>query len=394
MNLHCTLRNLVKRPAFSLIIIVTLALGIGGNTAIFSMVDAVLLTPLPYSDPTKLVVVWAKNETRNVDRQPVSYPNVVDLRQANSVFEHLSAVRGELFTLTDRDEPERITGVRVSTNILTLLGVAPTLGRNFFPEEEQPAKAAVALVGHGLWQRRYGGDPRLIGQAIVIDGKSHTVIGILPPWLKQPGITLENLGGPDVWIPVVPATSEQNRNFANMRMVARLKAGITLAKAEAELDTLASRLEKQYPDSNTNLRFGADGLHEQITGRVGKALWILMVVVGCVLLIACVNVANLLLARAASRQPEIAVRTALGATRLQLIRELLTECVLLSLTGGLLGLVLAYLGVTLMTSLNPAGIPRADEIGMSSEVLLFSLLVSLLTGLAFGIVPAIQSSRS
>jgi putative ABC transport system permease protein len=393
-NVRYALRNLRKRPVFSLIVVFTLALGIGANTAIFSVVDAVLLAPLPYGDPDKLVVVWAKNEKQNLTQQPISYPNIVDLKQANHVFEHLSAVRGELFSLTDRDEPERVTGVRVSTNILTLLGVTPALGRNFLPEEEQPAKAAVALLSHRLWQRRYAGDPRLIGQAIIIDGKSYTVIGILPAWLTQPGMTLGNLSDPDVWIPVVPAASEQNRNFANMRIVARLKLGVTPAKAQAEVDTLAARLEKQYPDSNTNVRFGVVGLREQLTGRVSKALWILLGVVGCVLLIACANVANLLLARAASRQSEIAVRNALGATRPQLIRELLTECVVLSLTAGLLGLLLAYLGVTLMTSLSSGGIPRANEIGISRDVLLFTLLVSLLTGLAFGTVPAFQSSRS
>jgi putative ABC transport system permease protein len=394
LHVRYALRSLHKRPAFSLIVVFTLALGIGANTAIFSVVDAVLLAPLPYGDPGRLVVLWAKNDKQNLTEQPVSYPNIVDLKQANDVFERLSIVRGELFSLTDRDEPERVTGVRVSSDILTLLRVAPTLGRNFLPEEEQPARAAVALVGYGLWQRRYSGDPRLIGQAIIIDGKPYTVIGILPEWLKQPGMTLGNLSGPDVWIPVVPAANEQNRNFANMRMVARLKSGVTIARAQTELDTLGVRLEKQYPDSNTNVRFGATGLREQLTGRVGKALWILLGVVGCVLLIACANVANLLLARATSRQSEIAVRTALGASRPQLIRELLTECVVLSLTGGLLGLLLAYVGVTLMTSLSSGGIPRADEIGMNREVLLFTLVLSLLTGLAFGILPAFQSSRS
>jgi putative ABC transport system permease protein len=393
-DVRYALRNLRKRPVFSLIVVFTLALGIGANTAIFSVVDAVLLAPLPYSDPDKLVVLWAKNEKQNLTQQPVSYPNIVDLREASHVFERLSVVRGELFSLTDRDEPERVTGVRVSTNILTLLGVTPALGRNFLPEEEQPAKASVALLSHGLWQRRYAGDPRLLGQAMIIDGKSYTVIGILPAWLKHPGMTLVNLSNPDVWIPVVPAASEQNRNFANMRIVARLKMGVTRAQAQSEVDTLGARLEKQYPDSNTNLRFGVVGLREQLTGRVSKALWILLGVVGCVLLIACANVANLLLARAASRQSEIAVRNALGATRPQLIRELLTECMVLSLTGGLLGLLLAYLGVTVMTSLSSGGIPRADEIGISLEVLLFTMLLSLLTGLAFGIVPALQSSRS
>jgi putative ABC transport system permease protein len=393
-NLRHALRNFLKHPGFSLIVVFTLALGIGANTAIFSVVHAVLLSPLPYKDPDKLVVLSGKNEKQNRYQQPVSYPNIMDLKQANNVFEHLSSVRAESFSLTDRDEPERVTGVRVSSNVLSLLGVNPALGRNFLPEEEQPAKAAVALVGYGLWQRRYDGDPRLIGQAIIVDGKSYTVIGILPAWLKQPGLPIANASSIDVWIPVLPSAGEQNRNFANMRIVARLKSGVTMAQAQAEVDTLAGRLEKQYPDSNTNVRFDVAGLREQVTGRVSKALWILLGVVGCVLLIACVNVANLFLARASSRQSEVAVRTALGATRRQLIKELLTECVTLSLSGGLLGLLLAYLGVNLMTSLSTGNIPRADEIGLSREVLMFTLLISLLTGLAFGIVPAFQSTRS
>jgi putative ABC transport system permease protein len=393
-NMRYALRNLVKRPVFSLIIIITLALGIGANTAIFSVVDAVLLRPMPYRDSEKLVVLWARNDNQNVTQAPVSYPNIVDLKDSNHVFEHLSVVRGESFSLTDRDEPERISGVRVSTNILTLLGVTPVLGRSFMPEEQQPVRAAVAMVSYGLWQRRYSGDPRLIGQAIIIDGKSYTVLGVLPEWLKQPGIPLANLSGPEVWIPVVPTAGEQNRNFANMRILARLKPGISLTEAQAEVDTLGVSLEKQYPDSNTNVRFSVVGLREQITGRVSKALWVLLGVVGCVLLIACANVANLLLARATSRQSEIAVRTALGATRVQLIRELLIECLVLSLAGGLLGSVLAYLGVTLMMSLGSSGIPRADEIRMNPEVLLFTLIVSLLTGLAFGILPALKSSCS
>jgi putative ABC transport system permease protein len=388
------IRGLVKRPGFSLVVIFTLALGIGANTAIFSVVHSVLISPLPYGEPGKLVVMSAKNEKLNITQQPIAYPNIVDLQAENRVFESLSAIRGESFSLTDRDEPERVAGVRVSSNILSLLQVRPALGRSFRPEEEQPAQASVALVGYGLWQRRYAGDPRLVGQAITLDGRSYTVIGILPAWLKHPGLTLVNLpSGADVWIPVIPAVSEQNRNFANMRMIARLRPGVTLAQAQAQMDTLARQLERQYPDSNTNLRLDVVGLREQLTGRIRNALWILLGVVGCVLLISCVNVANLLLARAASRKTEVAVRAALGASRRQLIRELLMECMVLSLSGGLLGLVLAYGGVQFLRFLSPAGIPRVEEIAISREVLLFTLLTSGLTGLVFGIIPAFQSSR-
>src|SRR6185369_608345 len=234
-------------------------------------------------------------------------------------------------TLTDHDQPERVTGLRSSANILTALDVSPMLGRNFLPEENQPAKAVVALISYTLWQRRYSGDPGVIGQTIVVDAKPYTIIGILPAWLKTPALALGNSSEPEVWIPLIPAPNEQNRNFANMRVIARLKPDVALARAQADLDAMAIRLEQQYSDSNTNLRFDVVGLREQMTGRVSKALWVLLGVVACVLLIACVNVANLLLARAASRQSEIAVRTALGASRMQLIRDFLTECVVLSL---------------------------------------------------------------
>jgi len=394
-DIRLAVLSLLKRPAFSLVVIFTLALGIGANTAIFSVVNAVLLSPLPYGEPDKLVVLWAKNEKKSLTQQPISYPNIADVKEQNRVFQYVAAIRGESFSLTDRDEPERVNGLRVSTNILSLLGVKPALGRNFLPAEELQSQAQVVLVGYGLWQRRYAGDPHLVGQAITLDGRSYTVIGILPSWLKHPGVTLANLppSGADVWIPVIPAPSEQNRNFANMRMVARLKPGVTLAQAQTEVNLLAARLEQQYPDSNTNLRMDVIALQEQLTGRVQRALWILLGVVGCVLLIVCANVANLLLARAASRESEMALRTALGATRWQLIRQLLIECLVLSLSGGLLGLLLAYQGVAVLTSLSAGGIPRAEEIGISPEVQFYTLLISVLTGILFGIVPAFQSSR-
>jgi putative ABC transport system permease protein len=393
-SVRYAIRSLWKRPGFSLIVIFTLALGIGANTAMFSIVNAVLLSPLRYGDPDKLVSLSAKNIKQDIAQQPISYPNTVDLQQGTTVFEYLSIVRGESFSLTDHDQPERITGLRASTNILSALGVTPVLGRNFLPEEEQPAKASVALITHGIWQRRYAGDPGVIGQTIIVDAKPYTIIGILPAWLKAPGLTLTNSAEPEVWIPLMPAPNEQNRNFANMRIVARLKSGISLERAQSDVDALAIRLERQYPDANTNLRFDVVGLRELLTGRVSEALWVLLGVVACVLLIACVNVANLLLARAASRQSEVAVRTALGASRPQLIREFLTECIVLSLTGGILGLLLAYLGVRLMTSLSSGGIPRAEEISISPAVLLFTLVISLLTGIAFGVVPAFQFTSS
>jgi len=388
------LRGLRKRPGFTLVVALTLTLGIGANTAIFSVVHAVLLAPLPYHEPDRLVVLTAKNDKRNLTQRPVSYPNVKDWRERNQVFEQLAGLRGESFSLTDRSEPERVNGLRVSANILSLLGAKPALGRDFLPEEEQPGREAVALVGHTLWQQRYAGDPKLIGQTLTLDGKAYTVVGVLPPGLKHPGLTLSlPPEGADVWIPLIPVGGEQNRSFANIRVVARLKPGVTIAQAQAEMNVLASQLEQQYPDANTNVGVEVSSLHENLTGRVRRALWILLGAVGCVLLIACANVANLLLARAAGRQTEMAVRTALGANRWRLIRQLLVECVSLSVVGGVCGLLLATFGVPLLIGLSATSIPRAEEIGISAPVLGFTLLVSLLTGVVFGIAPALQSSR-
>ena len=393
-DLRFALRGLRKRPGFALVVVLTLALGIGANTAIFSVTHAVLIAPLPYHEPDRLVGLWTKNDKKNLTQQPVSYPNLKDWKERNQAFAHVAGVRGESFSLTDRSEPERVSGLRVSVNILSLLGVKPALGRDFLPEEEQPGREAVALVGYTLWRQRYAGDARLVGQTLTLDGKAYTVVGILPPGLKYPGLRLTlPPSGADVWIPLIPTGGEQNRSFANIRVVARLKPAVTIAQAQAEMNVLASQLEQQYPDLNTNVGVEVGSLHEHLTGRVRRGLWILLGAVGCVLLIACANVANLLLARAAGRQTEMAVRTALGANRLRLIRQLLVECVALSVTGGICGALLAALGVPLLIGLSATGIPRADEIGVSVPVLGFTLLISLLTGVIFGLAPALQSSR-
>ncbi|MBI1762104.1 MAG: ABC transporter permease [Acidobacteria bacterium] len=393
-DVRFAVRSLLKRPGFTLLVLLTLALGIGANTAIFSVVNAVLLAPLPYRQPEQLVVLAAKNDKKGVTQQPVSYPNVKDWKEQNQVFAQLAGVRGESFSLTDRAEPERVAGLRVSVNILSLLGVQPVLGRDFSPEEEQPGRERVALIAYNLWQQRYAGNPQLVGQTLSLDGKAYTVIGILPRGLKQPGLTLPSVppSGADVWIPLIPATSEQNRNFANIRVVARLKPDATFAQAQTEMNALAARLERQYPGINTDLGVEVTRLHDHLTGRVRRALWVLLGAVGCVLLIACANVANLLLARAPERQAEMALRAALGATRWRLLRQLLCECLALSVTGGLLGLMLAAFGVPLLTGLSASSIPRVEEIGISWPVLGFTLLMALLTGVIFGLAPALQTS--
>ncbi len=391
-DLRIAWRSLRKRPGFTVVVVFTLALGIGANTAIFSVVNAVLLAPLPYGQPERLVALFAKNEKKNLTQRPVAYANFKDWRAQSQNFEQLAAVRGESFSLTDRDEPERVNGVRVTTNILSLLGVQPSAGRDFSPDEDQPAKAAVALISYGLWQRRYAANPSLFGQTVTLEGRPYTIIGVLPAWLKFPGLPVPP-GGAEVWIPFVPLPSELNRSFANIRIIGKLKPGVSLAQAQTELNLIAARLEQQYPSDNTNLSIEMIPLAEVLTGKVRLGLWILLGAVGFVLLIACVNVANLLLARAAERQTEIAIRTALGASRWRVIRQLLTECLLLSMGGCGLGLLLAYQGVEFLTKTKAGNIPRIEEISLNGRVLGFTLVVGCLTALLFGLIPALQASR-
>ncbi|MFN8005126.1 MAG: ABC transporter permease [Acidobacteriota bacterium] len=393
-DVRIALRGIAKRPGFNLVIILTLALGIGANTAIFSVVHAVLLSALPYPQADQLVSLSSKVELKNLTQQPVSYLNARDWIRQNQGFAQMAALRSENQNLTDGTEPLRVNTVRASANILTLLGVQPALGRDFRRDEEQPGHETVALLSHDLWQRRYSGDPGILGQKIPLNDKTYTVVGVLPAWLKQPGVTLPSLPptGADVWIPLVPNNFELDRSLHNLRVIGRLKPGVALAQAREEMNTIAARLEQEYPAINANIGSEAIPLHEQVVGKVSQALWMLTAAVGLVLLIACVNVANLLLARAASRQTEIAIRTALGATRGRLIAQMLAESVVLSLAGGVCGVLLATWGLPLLTKMS--AVPRADEIGIRLPVLLFALLISLLTALAFGLLPALKTSRS
>jgi putative ABC transport system permease protein len=380
------MRVLTKRKLFAFVAIATLGLGIGVNTAIFSVVNAVLLAPLPYGNVEELVVIWRTTLTNRNDQLPESVPNLQDLKEQSQVFEQIAAVRVQPFILTDGDQPERASGVRVSANLFSVLKVKPLIGRDFSTSEEQRGAAPVVIIGHSLWQQRFGADPNLIGKPITVDGKTYTIIGVLPKGISYP--TAET----SLYVPLDLQPNEIRRGLQFLRLIGRLKPGVSLSQARAELNTIGVRLAQQYPQDNTDHGYNLASLHEQVVGPVRPALIVLLVAVGCVLLIACANVANLLLARASARRTEFAIRAALGATRLRLVRQMIIESSLLSVMGGALGLLLALVGVPALTAISANSIPRVAEIGINPRVLGFTAIISLLTGVVFGLVPALRAS--
>ncbi|MCM3870681.1 MAG: ABC transporter permease [Pyrinomonadaceae bacterium] len=379
-------RVLFKRKLFATVAIATLALGIGVNTAIFSVVNAVLLAPLPYGNVEELAVISRTTLATRTDQLPESVPNLQDLKEQNQVFEQIAAVRSQPFILTDGDQPERASGARVSANLFSVLKVKPLIGGDFLSSEDQPGAAPVVIIGHGLWQQRFGADPNLIGKSTNVDGKTYTIIGVLPKGIYYPAVETS------LYVPLVLQPKEILRGQAFLRMIGRLKPGVSLPQARAELDTIAARLAQQYPQENTGGGYNVHSLHEQVVGPVRPALIVLLVAVGCVLLIACANFANLLLARASARRTEFAIRAALGAARIQLVRQMIIESLLLSVIGGALGLLLAVVGVPALTTISANSIPRVAEIGINLRVLGFTAIISLITGVMFGLVPALRSS--
>ncbi|HEX9761321.1 MAG TPA: ABC transporter permease [Candidatus Acidoferrales bacterium] len=385
-DLRYSLRMLRRNPGFTVVAVVVLALGIGANTAIFSVVHSVLLRPLPYADPDGLVFVGTTSKPFGPGAWPMSQPNFADFAEQNTTLD-MVITRGVTLNMAGPDQTERITGARVSTNFLRLLGLSPYAGRDFVAEEEKPGAPAVMMISHGLWQRSFGAAPDLIGKTLNLDGQSYEVIGIMPQGLSFPTADTEFL------IPFIPTAGERARALYFLRPIARLKSGVTLAQADAEMKAIAARLEQQYPDNNTGMSVELLPLHQYIAGDTRTVLWVLFATVGCVLLIACANIANLLLARAVGRSAEMAIRSALGAARGRLLRQLVTESLLLSLLGSALGLTLAAVGVPLLTGISASSIPRAGEIQLDATVLLFTFALAVLAGLAFGLAPGLQLSR-
>jgi predicted permease len=387
-------RTLLKSRGFTLVAVLTLAIGIGANTAIFSVVEAVLLRALPYRDADRLVMLWENNRLRNRPHNVVNPGNLLDWREQAGSFEEVAGFSDQRFNLAGGGEPEEVAGQAATPNLFRLLGARPALGRTLLPGDEDGGRS-VAVISHGLWQRRFGGSPEVIGKTLILDGGGATVVGVMPPDFKW-FVKENSLSGKpaEVWVPLaLPDQLRAGRRGRYLSAVARLKPGVTFEQAQGEMETVASRLEAQYPEIDKGWGATVVPLRDQLAGEIKPALLVILGAVGFVLLISCVNVANLLMARAAGRRKEMSLRAALGAGRLRIVRQLLTESMLLAVAGGALGLLLAYWGVGALVALSPPNLLGEGQVGVNLTVLAFTLAVSLLTGVAFGVAPALEASR-
>ncbi|HKG81481.1 MAG TPA: ABC transporter permease, partial [Pyrinomonadaceae bacterium] len=390
-DIRYALRNFSKRPGFTLIAVITLALGIGANTAIFSAINALLLKPLPFPEIDRVVAIWDKLPSRGLLHNEVTMANYLDWQSQNKSFEQLAVYRWWSANLTGGDTPERIQGFLVSANFLDATGMKPIMGRNFYAEENQPGKDAVAIITHSLWQRRFGGDPNIVNKTITINSIVRTVVGVMPEHFNFPK-------GSEIYAPIA-LTPElmKSRGNHSYYVIGRLKPGSSIESAQAEIDNIATRLEQQYPETNVGWGATVFPIVADTVRLYDTALWVMMGAVGFVLLIACANVANLMLARASGRQKEIALRAALGATRWRIVRQLLTESVIVALVGGALGVLIGFWGVDALRAGNPGDAakyaPGWYQLGINLPTLAFTLGLSLFSGIVFGLAPALQVSK-
>jgi len=387
-DLIYALRGLGRKPLFTLVAVFTLALGIGANSAIFTVVNAVLLRPLSYPSPERLMVLWTHNPRQGFDKDVSTYPNFDDWRRLSTSFEVMSAYAGRDFTLTEAGDPVQIRGAVVTPGFFETLGIAPALGRTFGAREGMAGGERVAILRHDLWRTRFGADPTTVGRSIVLNGVTHELLGVMPASFAHPEDA-------QVWTPLAPAEQfadlMQSRGSFWLQAIGRLKPGVDRGRAQGEMDAIASALERQYPDVNAGIGVRLVPLHDEIVGDVRQSLLILLGAVGLVLVIACANVANLLLTRGASRQKELAIRAALGAGRKRLLRQMLTESLVLAIAGAAAGLVLAAWAIDMLHSLAPSNVPRLTGIRIDTPVILYTSLAALITGVLFGMAPALQA---
>src|SRR3984957_11384054 len=390
------LRMLRKNPGLSIVIVLSLAIGIGANSAVFSVVDALMLRPLPYPQPERLAAIWLHSPGIGIYRDWPSPGQYIDIRNENHSFEEMSISRLTSFTLTGRDQPERIDGMRTSSSLLHMLGARPLFGRLLLPEEDKPGKPVVSVLSYGLWKRLFNSDAKIVGRSITLNGKQFTVAGVLRPDFRLNSEVMPAEGPMDkvdIFLPLpLGADAVQRRGDENYNLIVKLKPGVTVQQAQADIDIIASRIRQKDKRDRT---FGMTviGLLDQVVGDVRRAMLVLLGSVALVLLSACANVANLLLTRAAGREKEVAIRTALGAGWQRLARQLLTESVLLGILGGAFGLLVARVSLYVVRTMNPGNIPRLEDIGINGSVVAFTFGVSLLTGILFGVAPLWRAVR-
>lgn len=400
-DLRYAARLLAKKPAFTAVAVITLALGIGVNSSIFSVVNTLLLRPLPFKDSHSLVAFWNHSPGLNVPQDWLSIAQYVDIKTEADSFDDVAIAVSSSFNLSSADTPERVEGLRVSSSLFRLLGIQPASGRAFLPEEDEPGKPLTVIISNELWQNRFGSDPDLLGKPITLSGQVATVIGVLPAGVNLNKEVIQTVSGierADVILPLaLSAEALANRGQENYNVLARLKPGVSIEQAQAQVDAMVTRLKERHPDSyppGSGFTMSVVSLHEEIIRSIRPALLVLFGSVFFVLLIACANLANLLLSRSTARQKEFAVRTALGASRFRLVRQLLTESVILALAGGGLGLLIAVWGIEGVRALSPGNIPRMREVSIDTTVLAFTFIVSLLVGVIFGLVPALKASKT
>jgi putative ABC transport system permease protein len=386
-DVRYALRTLVRTPTFSVVAILTFAVGIGVNAAVFSVVNGVLLRPLPYADPDRITMIWMDNRPQGIREDITSYPNFLDWRRQASSYAHMAAVRSSSFSLTGAGEPERLRGASTSASFFDVMGVGPVIGRVFGVEHETPGRDLVVVLSHGLWQRRFGGVADVIGRTLVLNGRAHEVIGVMPASMRWPADA-------ELWRPLAPDEGLRDARGAFwLPVIGRMKPGVPVEQAQAEMSAIAARLEDAYPAANKGFGAYVVPLHRQLVGGIERALLVLLGAVAFVLLIACANLANLMLGRTAARRKELAIRTALGAARTRIVRQIVTESLVLALGGGLIGVALAYWATTSFVAIGGDAIPRPEAITLDARVLLFALALATAAALLAGIVPAIQASR-